>query len=212
MNPPVADLIYPQNASEESLQKAQFELQRFIDSIKDPSWKVMTDICDMDSLARYYWIQEVSMNFDSWDRSVYMYYLKNDKKIHMGPVWDMDLTLGYSFNRYGLKFDKPEGWITREHGWYDKLFEDKEFRRTVRDVYFNGGVRDAFIDGIEDFINSREQLGEDAYYSFLMYGYSNRGYTLNYGDTYDEYCDNMIEFYKKRLAWIDTMMNASENM
>ena len=199
----VADLIYPEEASEEELENASRILQNFIDVIEDPVGKDLSEICDIDELARYYWIQEAGMNYDAWERSVYIYYTKNDGKIHFGPVWDMDLTLGFIHDRHGLTFDSPEGWNTRTYGWYDRLMADPEFVDVMNEAYQNGGVRDALFSGMDKFKDYKEQLGDDAYLNYSFFGRQNMGYSLDHGDSYDEYCSNMIEFYRQRIEWID---------
>ncbi|MCR5302449.1 MAG: CotH kinase family protein [Lachnospiraceae bacterium] len=210
---PVVDLLYPENASEAELEEAAAIFQNFIDNVEDPSSEDLSKVCDIRSLARYYWIQEASMNFDAWGRSVYMYYKKDDGKVHMGPVWDMDLTLGSPFPKKDpvtkelTAYDTPEGWKIRLGGWYKHLFENEEFVRAVEYEYMNGGVREALWDGLSDFEARWRELGDDAYTNYLLFGHSNMWEALiNYGDTYDEYTDNMTQFYRQRLEWIDRQM------
>ncbi len=201
------ELVYPEQASVEELSSARNILHKFVKAVEDHDPTALAEICDIDSLARYYWIQECSMNYDAWEHSVYMYYLKSDSKLHFGPVWDMDLTLGYPYDRDGMMFDSPNSWRVREDGWYRELFENSSFAQTVRNVYA-GSIRDAAFSGLDDFSRKKEILGNDGYVNFLLFGYSNYGVTIDYGgDTYNEYCDNMISFYKQRIEWIDSQMS-----
>lgn len=203
---PRADLLYPKDASEEQLSEASAHLQSFIDAMESGSWDKLTDVVDVDSLVRYYWVQEASMNFDAWARSVYVYYDASDKKMHLGPVWDMDLTLGSPFDKAGMLFTDPEGWRVRNAGWYTALFQNEEFVNAVNNAYLEGGIKDALADSLDEFARQKEALGNDAYLNYIMFGHDNRGVTLDYGDTYDDYCANMIEFYRHRLAWIDSCL------
>ena len=209
---PAVDLLFPENASEEEMSQAADIFQTFIDNVEDPASEDLSKVCDIRTLARYYWIQEASMNYDAWGRSVYMYYRASDKQIHMGPVWDMDLTLGCPLpkrnaEREYVDYGTPTGWKIRDGGWYTELFKNEEFVEAVKDEYHNGGVREALRGGLDDFERRREELGDDAYTNYLLYGHSNMWEALiNYGDTYDEYTDNMINFYRKRLEWIDGQM------
>lgn len=203
---PVADLLYPQNASDTQKEKATALLQRFMDTIDNPNVGDLNEIVDMESLVKYYWIQEAGMNFDAWQRSVYMYYSREDGKMHLGPVWDMDLTLGSPYEKEGMMFDSPEGFRVMYAGWYRKLFERNDFTEALLDSYFDGGVREALLELPERFYKEKNILGEDAYTNYGVFGHSNMGTTINYGDSYDEYCDNMILFYKKRMEWIDKQM------
>ncbi|MCR5474798.1 MAG: CotH kinase family protein [Lachnospiraceae bacterium] len=204
---PVAELIFPEEATSEDTVAAREAFQRFIDAVEDPG-SDLESVCDLSNLARYYWIQEASMNIDAWERGVYMYYKGAEGKMYLGPVWDMDLTLGCPTPKLGVEFDSPYGWKIKEGGWYKPLFENEEFARAVIREYHEGGVREALFDGIEEFSRQRRALGADAYLNYLLYGHANEWVTvLERGDSYDEYCDNMIGFYKDRVEWIDEQMS-----
>lgn len=203
---PVADLVYPENASEKNIEKAKEIIQRFINCVENPLNEDFDKFVDMDSLVKYYWIQEASMNFDAWQRSVYLYYVEREDKMYLGPVWDMDLTLGSPYEKAYMTFDEPEGMRICNAGWYTKLFQRQEFARAVIDYYKNKGVREALYESVEDFYKEKEKLSSDGYLNYVFFGHSNMGTTINYGDSYDEYCDNMINFYKERLDYIDSWM------
>ena len=189
---PTADLRYPEKATPEMMKEASLILQEFIDAVEDPTSGKLSGICDMDSLARYYWIEEASMNFDAWQRSVYMYYKRSDGKIHMGPVWDMDRALGSPYDKEGMLFDTPEGFRVRNAGWYTALFDNTEFRMVVNDVYFNGGIREVLFDGIAEFEDNKNCMGEDGDLNFVLFGHANDTGApdiFSEADDYDSYCD-----------------------
>ncbi len=208
---PVADLLYPEQADQAQLTEAAVILQNFINTVEDPEIGNLSDVADIRALAKYYWIEEASMNFDAWQRSTYMYYKKNDGRIHMGPVWDMDLSLGSPYDKEGMLFDTPEGWRIRNAGWYKALFMNEEFQKAVVDEYYNGGVRDALFGGLDEFEKQKESLYEDGNMNFMFFGHANEmGKKSIYGDItdYHRYCDDVIAFYAARLAWIDGQMSA----
>ncbi len=208
---PLADLLYPENASEEDFERASVILQSFIDAIESDDPYKLESICDLESLSKYYWIQEISMNFDAWQRSVYMYYNEDDGKIHMGPVWDMDLALGSVYVKEGVdaSFDSPYGWKVRYGGWYRKLFNNKRFIDQVSYDYYEGGIREALIKSIESLNDYRNDLGNDAELDYIFYGHTPlahlKGIYRNV-DSYDEYFGDMSSFYKNRVEWIDKNM------
>lgn len=208
---PVADLVYPKDANDRQKEQAAKLLQRAINAIEDPTSEELPDIIDMDSFVRYYWVQEASMNFDAWQRSVYMYYSSADGKMHLGPVWDMDITLGSPYEKAGMSFDTPEGFRIKNAGWYSKLFERADFISSVVNMYYDDGIRQALLDGIEEFDTQKQALGEDGVLNFKVYGHANQGTTIIYGDDYESYCSNMIDFYKQRIEWIDEMMSMVTN-
>ena len=203
---PVADLVYPQMP--EDVTKATLILQNFINVRDDPLVPGFDKICDLRNLAKYYWIQEITMNYDACSRSTYLYYKGSEGMIRFGPVWDMDLTLGVTADKQDVDFGEPMGWKIRELGWYKSLFQRPEFVEIVNDEYYNGGVRDAMLDGAVLLSEQRAHLGNDAYLDFLFYkDASLLGFEYPFGDTYDEYCDNMIAFYQARADWIDGQMS-----
>ena len=204
---PVADLLYPKKASDTQLKEAQEKLQKVIDAMEDPYSDDLYGLVDVDSLIRYYWVQEATMNFDAWQRSVYMYYSAKDGKMHFGPVWDMDITLGSPYTKANMAFDSAQGYRIRYAGWYSSLFLREDFVEDVRDIYYNKGVRDALRASVDEFIKQKDILAQDGYLNFAMFGHANQGTTIMYGDTYDEYCNNMIAFYVRRLDWIDEQMS-----
>ena len=208
---PVADLCYPEIAGEAELSEAYAILQNFINIVEDPESGELSEVCDVRSLAKYYWIEEASMNFDAWQRSTYLYYKKNDNRMHMGPVWDMDLALGSPYDKEGMTFDTPDGWRIRNAGWYTRLFQNPEFIQAVVDEYYNGGVRTALFDGIEEFKRQKEELTADGNLNFIFFGHANdMGKKSIYGDIedYNRYCDDIIAFYTARIAWIDGQMSS----
>ncbi len=204
---PVADLVYPEVADAD-VEKAAYILQRFINARDNPSDPTLGDICDIRSLATYYWIQEISMNFDANSASVYFFYRASDGKIHFGPVWDMDLTLGVIDYKEDVLFNEPTGWKVRQLGVYRILFERPEFVNAVNDLYYNGGIRDAMLSAPKEFEAQKAAVGEDGRLNFLLYGHVTQSHLdYPYGDTYDEYTDNMIAFYNARASWIDEQMS-----
>ncbi len=205
---PVADVLYPEAASDEQMERATQIIKRFAKALESTDPEELSKICDLRSLATYYWIEEASMNFDAWHRSLYMYYKEADGLIHFGPVWDMDLALGSPYTRENVpaRFDVPQGWIVRYGDWYKAIFKNDIFCKEAADVYFNGGVREELLNGVKVFEENRSALGQDAYLNYLIYGRANPDHNLDHGDTYDSYCENMISFYKTRVYWIDETM------
>ena len=207
MNPmPYCSIIYPKNPSEKKIEKAQYILQRFYNTIGDTASSEYLDYLDLESMVKYYWVQEISMNFDAWERSCYAYYLAGEDKLYMGPVWDMDFALGARFTRYDMDFTTPQGFRIREAGWYKLLFEHEEFRQAVREIYFNE-VREEMFALVDKMYEMRDAYGEDAVFNKRCFGHIPQSCALIYeGDSYEEKCNSMIQFYIDRINWIDEQM------
>ena len=122
--------------SEKYLKEAMNELY---DSSSDLS------IFDMDSLAKYYWLQEFSKTTDPTGRSVYLLWSASDQKMYMGPAWDYDRTAGIIDMPF-LEEDYiwPDGWTARVRDYYVPLFNNPRFVKAINGAYENGGVREAF--------------------------------------------------------------------
>ena len=80
--------------------------------------KRWSDILDADSAVKYYWTQEFFKNLDSSTTSVYFYKDLDsvDTKVHAGPAWDFDNSLGYDQTnswRWGISLGSTDGWYAK---------------------------------------------------------------------------------------------------
>ncbi len=110
-----------------------------IDPVTQKHW---TELIDLDSWARKYLLEEVFGNGDGCYISQYFYYdaAGTTGKIHAGPAWDYDHTMGAEnawalslpntmyANRYHVKdgFDTP---------WFHALYQKDEFYDRVVELY-----------------------------------------------------------------------------
>lgn len=202
---PYVDLVYPQNDMNIS-SKQQF-IQKFISSIEDTDSDEYLDYMDLETMVEYYWIQEASMNYDAAFRSTYSYYKKDTQKMYMGPIWDMDMTLGVTRPKRGISFEEPEGWKIRNLSWYVPLFEREEFVEAVQEAYFEGGIRDSLFASLEAFENEKEHMLKDGEMNYQFWRGEEESLIVHYDDTsYEQYTDKTIDFYRRRLEWIDIQM------
>lgn len=54
-------------------------------------------IIDIDSFAKYYLLNEFTVNPDAYSSSFYMYKDGKEDKIYAGPIWDFDMALGNEY-------------------------------------------------------------------------------------------------------------------
>lgn len=94
--------------------------QAFEDALLDEkgynkAGKHYSDYIDVESFAKMYLFQEFIKNLDGVGTSLFFY--KNpDGKLTAGPVWDVDLGFGGSYEREGIKMDDPNTlWINGSH-------------------------------------------------------------------------------------------------
>lgn len=90
---------------------------------------------DIESFAKYFLINEFTINPDAYSSSFYLYKDGVDDKIHAGPVWDFDLALG---NRRWIWqvderfFDLGENMIRKREAFgYDGLEEDHSISKLI---------------------------------------------------------------------------------
>ena len=125
------------------IQRSEKYLEESINELYDSNSDL--SIFDMDSLAKYYWLQEFSKTTDPTGRSVYLLWSASDQKMYMGPAWDYDRTAGIIDMPF-LEEDYiwPDGWTARVRDYYVPLFNNPRFVKAINDAYENGGVREAF--------------------------------------------------------------------
>lgn len=79
---------------------------------------------DVDSFIDWYIVEELTRNQDAFFSSTYMYKPRGDK-IHFGPLWDFDLSMG---NIRSVQNQSPEGlWASTRNPWIKRAFKDPSF-------------------------------------------------------------------------------------
>lgn len=204
---PFANLEWPENASSEQITEAESIVSKFISSMENPEDTTYMDYVDIDSMARYYWAQEISMNYDAIFRSTYAYYKADDKKVYMGPVWDLDLSNGWNADKAGSYYAEPTGWKLRSQSWYAPLFEREDFKQKVSDVYFNGGVRLAMYKALNDYEKRMAEMSTDGELNYQRWYSDVPNLGIIYGNSYKEQTEGCLDFFRRRVEWIDSQMS-----
>ncbi|MBQ7564561.1 MAG: CotH kinase family protein [Lachnospiraceae bacterium] len=197
------ELLYPEDADEETRALAEERVQAMIDAIEDTESDAYLDYIDLDNLARFYLIQEISMNYDAHHRSIYAFY--RNGRIYYGPVWDMDLTLGKEFEKYGMEWTEPEGFYVNQAGIYKALFEHPDFVARVKELYENE-LREKSYAALAYAREEEARIAKDAEFNFREYPQEYKAGIMDYsGDTYNyiDFTDNMFTFFEMRLNWLD---------
>lgn len=205
---PFVNLEWPEEASDKTLDKALTIAQRFISTMEDVNDSSYSEYMDAQSMARYYWAQEISMNYDAAFRSTYSYYTADDGKMYMGPVWDLDLSIGWNAEKGNADYSDPTGWKLRGLSWYVPLFEREEFRQVVSDVYFNGGIREEMYKALENYENKAAEMAVDGQLNYQRWWSDKASLGIFYGSSYEEQAAGDIEFFRRRVEWIDEQMQS----
>ncbi len=152
----------------EKIKRSQKYLMEAMNELYDSDSEL--SIMDLDSLARYYWLQEFSKTTDPTGRSVYLRWSAAEQKMFMGPAWDYDRTAGIIEMPF-LEEDYiwPDGWTARVRDYYVPLFENENFLRAVREVYENGGVKEAFRRAADSIPERVEKMSRAAQMNFIRW-------------------------------------------
>ena len=118
------------------------------DKNSDELWNYL----DMDALAKFYIVQELTDNYESFHGSCYLHKeLGENEKWYFGPVWDF----GSSFNRDKSQY-MYQGDVWHNH-WIPEICKFPAFMNRVKEIwneFYNGDYNNIynFIDTHEDLI------------------------------------------------------------
>ncbi len=102
----------PEYASKSQIEYISDYYQRFEDAVysdsgKNSSGEYYTELADLDSLAKFYAINEWASNQDCGLTSTY-FYKPAGEKLYAGPVWDFDICFANnSSGRFGCDYTNP---------------------------------------------------------------------------------------------------------
>ena len=203
----------PELPTEEQIQYAK----SFFKSFEDALWAKQFDTVygqyiDKDSFINNFIIQELTKNVDGNLRKSTFLTLPKGGKLEMYHVWDFDISMG-NCDYYYDGYDSPNSWKGwwikdqgangRNHGWYYRLFMDPVFCADVKarwiEVY-------PLLATIPEYINEMvEVLGDAPERNFRrwdilsVYVWPNAKVTGSYAGEVDW----LLEYYTKRLKWMD---------
>lgn len=95
--------------------------QQLEDALYSGTMSDLEAICDVDSLARAYLLQEFGKNCDGGMTSCYFVYSAETGKFTADPIWDCDSTLGnvYCTRQNATNTANSEGWAIKTAEYYD---------------------------------------------------------------------------------------------
>lgn len=102
--------------------------------------KKLNEIIDVDSLAKYYLINEIAKNYDIGVSSTYLVYNYTAKKFYISPLWDMDVTTG-NCKSTESDYQSYEGNWTDNNSSYNyfmkKVFDNPQVQSAARKLWTN---------------------------------------------------------------------------
>jgi uncharacterized protein YjdB len=106
-----------------------------------PDWQKISALIDVDSFVKYYFIHELTENYDFDRSSVYFYKDGPNDKLHAGPVWDMDVAMGnFSPREWGgdptAEYAKSTTYLRAgRHNWFETLMRNRQFVALTNQMY-----------------------------------------------------------------------------
>ena len=105
----------PEYASEAQVKYISSLYQEFEDAIYSETGynslgKHYSEYIDFDSIVKMYVFQEFTKNLDAGITSFYICKDTDSDKFVAAPIWDFDMSLGESTNRFGMNNGTPDGW------------------------------------------------------------------------------------------------------
>ena len=138
-----------------SLQQEQYliEQMKLIDNLVygDKNSDELWNYLDMDALAKFYIVQELTDNYESFHGSCYLHKeMGENEKWYFGPVWDF----GSSFNRDKSQY-MYQGDVWHNH-WIPEICKFPAFMNRVKEIwneFYNGDYNNIY-----NFIDTHENL------------------------------------------------------
>ena len=155
---------------------------------------------DKASFLRYWWLQDLSRNNDTFIGSNFFFYRNAEQKLYAGPIWDMDNTFGIWGGGENLM---TKGWHSANRGWLKHLWNSEAFRDALEAYYREEGK--ALFARLPDLVlELREYIRESAEMNYLV---NRRIDYVNSGtQSWDEDIDYLLRFIRARLAWYEDQL------
>lgn len=201
------NIKYPKHPDEKQIAGVKKRIENFEAYLYNefPSESTLENLSqqmDLEDYFRFYWIQEVSKNPDLFLSSTY-FTLRDDGKIHMGPIWDFDAA-------YGIYPKKtiPMEWHARKRGWNKRLFMNTAFKAAAREYWNNHHkVFESMLDSMEVFARQLTPAAENNYRRWdILQDTTNRFHHKKYGN-YGETVLSLKTWYRQRMEWIDKALD-----
>ena len=186
-----------------SYQQEQYLIQqmKLIDNLVygNKNSNELWNYLDMDALAKFYIVQELTDNYESFHGSCYLHKdMGANAKWHFGPVWDF----GSSFNRDKSQY-MYQGDVWHNH-WIPEICKFPAFMERVKEIwneFYNGNYNNiySFIDTHENLIKQAAVKDKECWPQY------------HGSQTISTYIDRTTEVLRKNAAWLNQQWKTSGN-
>ena len=209
---------YPNDEAITDAQAAYIQefVRKFEESLVDSSFshleKGFRKFVDEESFMDFFIMQELAHNVDGYRSSTYLHKRRDSEggKLHAGPVWDFNLSLG---NTTGCEGEMIEGWAldhpcdpTVIHFWWRRMHQDSVYKSHLINRW--NELRDGVLSDENLVIDIDQQvieLGKSVGRNFTRWPILGAHVWPNYfvGKTHKEEVDYLKNWLLKRVNWID---------
>jgi hypothetical protein len=154
---------------------------------------------DMDALAKFYIVQELTDNYESFHGSCYLHKEKGaNEKWHFGPVWDF----GSSFNRDKSQY-MYQGDVWHNH-WIPEICKFPAFMERVKEIWSEFYANE--FDQIYNFIEAHERQ-----VSAAAAKDKERWPEYHGGNSFATYVERTTSVLRKNAEWLDEQWGGNNN-
>lgn len=206
---PSYDVIQPVQKRYIQDKITAFESLLISDKYTDPDFGYRP-VIDAKSFAEHFILSEFCKNVDAYRLSTFLYKDRDDHdpRIHMGPIWDYDLSFGNAnYNDASLTYNWE--YMYPEPGqpfWWQRLMSDPWFENLVKCRYeqmrqgaLNTDSINAVIDTAIAKMGPEVQKNFDRWPILGTYVWPNNFI----GNTYEEEINYLKQWIKARAEWMD---------
>ncbi len=197
----------PQHVSREQAQYIRDYVEN-IEQLAQNDQFAVWDYLDVDSFARRFLVDEISLNTDAGLTSMYFYKERDDDQLYSGPAWDYDNSFGesnadgepgydYTYTILALCDNQPN-----RLDWYARLYDTPELQRCLHREY------EKVLPFFEDMLGRRlDEYAETISASVAMdrrlwEGRDEKIRSMGKYSTYEANVKYMKFFIAKRLNWL----------
>lgn len=185
-----------------SYQQEQYLTQqmKLIDNLVygDKNSNELWNHLDMDALAKFYIVQELTDNYESFHGSCYLHKdIGANAKWNFGPVWDF----GSSFNRDKSQY-MYQGDVWHNH-WIPEICKFPAFMNRVKEIwneFYNGKYNDIYT-----FIDAHESLIKQA-----VVKDKERWPQYHGSQTLSTYIDRTTDVLRKNAKWLNEQWKSND--
>ncbi len=186
------------------------EIKDFItnayDLIEEGNYAELDKICNLNSFADYFILDQVLLNYEIDRYSSFFMYKDVGGKMQLGPVWDFDCCAGYVSPNYNFNGYTPdEDGLYQANTYFKGLYKNAQFRELYATRLHD--YRQLFITRTENLrtvaLKNKDAIDRNNEKWPVSTHVHPMNDTLDSLKTYNEQLDFLIDFVKNRYGYID---------